>query len=198
VATVLPVQAAIIFQDNFDSENGGQGVFNYSDFQNFDVSDGSVDLLGENYFDFYPGNGLYVDLDGSTGDAALFSSKTSFNLNPGKYTLKFSLGSYSQFYLNDVNNVTVSLGNVFNEVIKIEPGFPLTAFSYTFDVFSATSGKLSFQNDGDDFYGALLDNIELSDTTVTQPVPEPTTILGTLVFGGLGGGSWLKRRKKAK
>lgn len=28
-------------------------------------------------------------------------------------------------------------------------------------------------------------------------VPEPTTVLGTLVFGGLGAGTWLKRRKKA-
>jgi hypothetical protein len=27
-------------------------------------------------------------------------------------------------------------------------------------------------------------------------VPEPTTILGTLVFSSLGAGSWLKRRKK--
>ncbi|WP_181256702.1 PEP-CTERM sorting domain-containing protein [Merismopedia glauca] len=29
-------------------------------------------------------------------------------------------------------------------------------------------------------------------------VPEPTTILGTLAFGSLGAGSWLKRRQKGK
>jgi hypothetical protein len=28
-------------------------------------------------------------------------------------------------------------------------------------------------------------------------VPEPTTILGTLAFGSLGGGAWLKRKRKS-
>lgn len=32
----------------------------------------------------------------------------------------------------------------------------------------------------------------------TNVIPEPATILGTLVFGSLGGTTWLKRRKKAK
>ena len=40
-------QALTIFEDNFDSENGGNYQLNYSGFANWDVTDGTVDLIGE-------------------------------------------------------------------------------------------------------------------------------------------------------
>ena len=53
--------AGVIFSDNFNAENGGTGVLNYNSFNNWTVTDGTVDLIGNGFFDFYPGNGLYVD-----------------------------------------------------------------------------------------------------------------------------------------
>lgn len=70
--TVLAAPAAYSavitsFSDNFDSE-ASNGALNYTSFANFTVTAGSVDLIPHNgNYDFYPGNGLYVDLDGTTG-----------------------------------------------------------------------------------------------------------------------------------
>ena len=49
--------AAVIFSDNFDGENGGVGALNYAGFANFTVSNGSVDLIGNGFFDYLPANG---------------------------------------------------------------------------------------------------------------------------------------------
>ncbi len=57
-------------------------MLNYAGFANWDVLDGFVDLIGNGFFDLLPGNGLYVDLDGSTGDAGKLISKTTFTLDP--------------------------------------------------------------------------------------------------------------------
>ena len=69
VALVGPAIAAPVFFDDFNAENGGVGQTNYTGFANWAVQDGTVDLIGNGFFDFFPGNGLYVDVDGSSGDA---------------------------------------------------------------------------------------------------------------------------------
>lgn len=58
--------AAPIFADTFESETPG---LNYNSFISWRVSDGTVDVIGDNFYDFLPGNGLHVDLDGSTANA---------------------------------------------------------------------------------------------------------------------------------
>ena len=77
------VDAAVIFSDNFDGENGGVGALNYTGFANFSVSNGLVDLIGNGFFDFLPGNGLYVDLDGSTSDAGVLTKVQRWRWPPG-------------------------------------------------------------------------------------------------------------------
>src|SRR5690349_6931502 len=57
--------ATVLFSDNFDSENSGRGIFDWTTFANWNVLGGCVDLHGNGLFDVQPGNGLYVDLDGS-------------------------------------------------------------------------------------------------------------------------------------
>ena len=87
-----PVAAATLLEDNFDAENSGTGTLNYSGLANWDVTDGSVDLIGNGFFDYLPGNGLYLDLDGSTGNAGKLESKTTYSFNPGDIVeLKFNL-----------------------------------------------------------------------------------------------------------
>ena len=41
-----PAHAAVLFLDSFNTENGGVGTLNYSAFQNFSISNGTVDLIG--------------------------------------------------------------------------------------------------------------------------------------------------------
>ena len=80
----------VVLSDNFDSESLG---LNYTGFANWNVTAGSVDLIGQpDFFDFLPGNGRYVDMDGSTNQAGRLESKASFTINPGdSYLLTFDL-----------------------------------------------------------------------------------------------------------
>src|SRR4051812_5214176 len=65
---IQPARAdVILLSDNFDAENSGNPQLNYFTFANFDVTAGSVDLIGNGYFDAYSSNGLYLDSAGSTG-----------------------------------------------------------------------------------------------------------------------------------
>jgi hypothetical protein len=57
---------------------------------------------------------------------------------------------------------TVNLANVYNESFTVTYNAPLTMYSRTINVLSPTSGKLSFQNNGGDNYGAILDDVQLS------------------------------------
>ena len=171
--------AAPLFSDNFNTENGGTGVLNYTGFANWTVPGGSVDLIGNGFFDFYPGNGLYIDLDGSTGAGGTLKSTTVFAA--GTYTLTFDLGGNARGAGNDT--LTVSLGS-WSEVFNVPDTFPLTTITRT---FTTTGGNLSFANGGGDNQGIILDNVSVSAT------PEPVSLV---VFGGLlAGGGWLVRRR---
>ena len=161
----------VLFSDNFNSENSGVGALNYAGFANWSVTGGTVDLIGNGYYDFYPGQGLYVDLDGSNNDAGLFSS--AFILSPGVYELKFALGGSAR---GSVETVTVDLAAVFNKSYTVQSNDPLGIVTETITVFSPTSGTLRFQNAGGDNVGAILDDVSLT------MVPEP----GTMLLLGLG------------
>lgn len=179
-------QAAIVFSDNFDSENGGVGVLNYAGFANWTVSAGTVDLIGNGFFDFYPGNGLYVDLDGSTGNAGVLTS-TALTLAPGTYTLQFVLAGSTR---GDTNIVDVSLGALYSETFTRASSDPFAVVTRTIVVGAPTIASLAFSNAGGDNLGAILDNVVLS----TRDLPEPGT-LALLGLGLLGAGlSRLRRR----
>jgi hypothetical protein len=63
--------AATVFSDDFNTDSL---ALNQTSFLGgWTVSSGTVDLIGTGFFDFYPGNGHYVDLDGSTANAGVFS-----------------------------------------------------------------------------------------------------------------------------
>ena len=79
-----------MFQDNFDSENSLVAALNYNGFNNWSVS-GVVDLIGNSYFDFLPGNGMYLDMDGSNYAAGTITTKVSslWIQEPTLYLLSF-------------------------------------------------------------------------------------------------------------
>ncbi len=170
--SVISAQATTIFQDNFDTENGGVGVLNYNSFSKWSVFDGTVDLVGNGFYDFFPGNGLYVDLDGSTSNAGVLQSKYSFTA--GTYELSFYLGGSTR---GDTNVVTVTLGD-WSQVFTVSTGDGLVLKNFT--LTTSSSGALSFSNSGGDNLGAILDNVTVA--TSQNLVPEP----GTMVLFGTG------------
>lgn len=173
-AILTPFKSAqastVLLQDNFDSETLG---LSSPSLTNWTISDGTVDVIGNpNFFDLRPGNGRYLDLDGSSRNAGKITSKTTFSFNPGDFiTLQFDLAGSQR---SDSNSVTVSLGSLFSETFTLSSSVPFGTITRTFNPTSATNAQLMFDHAGGDNLGLLLDNVNLS----VQPVPEPLTILG--------------------
>ena len=178
----VPAMASMMLSDNINSENGGVGATNYSSFANWTVPDGSVDLIGYGFYDFLPGNGLYIDMDGSTSKAGTMTTKTSFDFEPGvTYTLSYDLAGNHRNA--DFEQVIVSLGTILNDSHSLAQNAPWTLYSQTFTVDSATIAKLSFEGVGGDNRGMLLDNVNVSSSVV--PVPLPGAILLGLGAAGV-------------
>ena len=190
----VPAQAAVIFSDNFNSENGGianGSTLNYTGFTNWTVSGGTVDLIGNGYFDYYPGNGLYVDLDGSTNNAGIMTTKTGLSLGPGQYELKFWLGgNHNAGTPDDTVVVSVDVGIV-SQTYTLASGDPLKEKSLLFTIGTATTANIVFDHQGGDNIGIILDQVSLSQ------VPEPGTLilLGSGLLGLAIAGSRKKFRK---
>ncbi|MFT4562092.1 MAG: hypothetical protein ACI9BW_001836 [Gammaproteobacteria bacterium] len=181
----------VLLQENFNAENGGDVQTKYTGFAQFNVTVGAVDLIGPGLADFFPGNGLYVDLDGTSSAAGRLESKSSFALQTGiTYRLQFDLGnSDAQFGGGSADNtVTVSLGSAYSETFNRSGLTPFETITRLITPITAVSTELVFQEDpiiGGDNLGVLLDNVSL----VAVPVPG---LLGS--FGLAVGGLLLRSR----
>ena len=177
--------ATVVFEDDFDSETL---TFNHTNFVNWTVSEGSVDLVGAGFNDILPGNGRYVDLDGTTFNAGILTS-TTINLNPGSYTLSFKLGGGARSNINPGNEdtVDVSFGSVYSESFTLAITDPLTAYSRTFTVNSLTSASIVFDHAGGDNFGIFLDDVALTSV----PVPAAAWLFSSGILGLIG----VSRRK---
>jgi len=180
--------AYVLFEDNFNSENSGQGLLNYNGFANWAVSDGTVDLIGNGYFDFQPGYGLYVDMDGSTGNAGKITS-IGISLAAGSYVLSFDLAGNHRNSAGEEVTVQVALGSLFSNSYSLSQNIPFTTYSEAFTVGSGQTASISFEGTGGDNIGMLLDNVKLE----TASVPEPGTLL--LLCAGMVGLAGYGRRK---
>jgi hypothetical protein len=180
-ALSAPAQSAVIFSDNFDSY---PATTNATDFGgNWTVTNGTVDVIGNGYFDFYPGNGLYIDLDGSSNDPGDFTSK-ALSVNAGTYTLAFVLSGST---LGDTNTIDVSFGG-YNETFTLASNSPITTYTRTVNFASNSLASVVFKNGGSDNMGALLFNVTVAS------VPESET--AAMMLAGLGiMGSIVRRRK---
>ncbi len=180
-------KSATLFQDNFDSESHG---LSKKSLTNWNVTAGNVDVIGSRFYDLYPGNGTYLDMDGTPAANATIETKQLFNLTAGTYQLSFKLGNNTF----SGNKLLVQVGSVFSEIFDATS--TLTSISRSFSVTTPTSVSLLFAEKGPaDQGGSILDNVMLEQTQATS-VPEPASVLGLLAFGTLGAGSMLKRKQQ--
>jgi hypothetical protein len=179
VATLTTVafsdaHAAPVFSDNFNSYSPS---LNWAPSANCAVTSGSVDLIGANSgFDFFPGNGGYVDLDGTTGAPGTLQTVPSFAAD--NYTLTFDLGGSAR---NDGSKTTVITLGSFTTSITLASTDPYQLYTLN---FLTTGGQLSFADlaGGNNNIGNVLDNVSL-----LAAVPEPSTCaMMILGFFGVG------------
>ena len=182
-------QAATIFEDNFDNE-----VLELNaSLDKWTVAPGSVDVIGPGGpFDFYPGNGNYLDMNGSSVSEGKITTTGSLGLVLGKkYTLTFSYGANTSTGAPPIV-LSFGLGETTQSLsFETRPASMTMSDIYTFTYdgkgdylfFADTSGTPNDQG------GPVLDNVKLS------AVPLPAG--GLLLLGALGGIAALRRRRKA-
>lgn len=186
VMTASASQAAVVFSDDFSSY-GSTTRLNAPDTLfggNWSTAGGTIDYLaaGDSFGNLCVGGGNCIDLDGSTAQAGVFSSKT---FGAGRYTLDISMfGSQRSGY--EAETVTITLGNWSVTLGPINT-FDDASNSWT---FTTTGGAIGFSNAGGDNVGAILTGVTLS------AVPLPAT--APLLLAGLGLiGAAAKRRRKS-
>ncbi|MBX9737084.1 MAG: hypothetical protein K2X32_09175 [Phycisphaerales bacterium] len=166
------------FSDNFDTENTGFGQLNYATLANWTVTEGSVDLIGNGFFDYYPGNGLYLDLAGTTGQGGTIST-AAFNFAPGNYVLAFTLAGRPDNGAN-INTVNVNLGSLYSNQFALPSSQGVTEYIVPISVLAPTSAALRFEHVEDTNAGALLLSASIN-------IPAPTAA-ATLALAALASG----------
>ena len=145
-----------VFFDAFLFDNGGQPAQDFTGFLLWNVTGGSVDLVGGRVPGANdPTNGRYVDLDGGT--AGRFSTKAAIPLVAGRtYRLSFTYLSTD----GNANAATVTLGSRSFQVNTSSR--TMQTFSRDFTVDATTTAVLAFQDVGNDDAGIGIDNVQVA------------------------------------
>lgn len=182
-AFAAPASAAVtIFSDNFDSYSPLTLNWTPPVASGWAVYNGTVDLIGTGFNDILPGNGNYIDLDGSTSNSGIFHH--NINLTGGiTYTLSFDLAGSQR---GSIETANINFGNV-STWVTLDGSAPLTTYNLSFTPAISAEYGINFENLGGDNVGLLLDNVSVS------VVPEPETY--AMLLAGLGMLGFMLRRK---
>jgi len=158
-----------------------KGALNYSGFINWTVTDGSVDLQGNGFFDYLPGNGLYVDLISGLNDTPPFNgrlvSTNPFPLSSGhRYQLTVSLAG-NQVVARPADTVAIQIYwlNGTSKVYLLNQQVNVSDFKQGFTDYSFAF----VSNDSPDVYIA----IQQLDVPVEAPISG--VLLGRVTFEDL-------------
>lgn len=203
-ALVVGASAAhgqVIFSDNFNADLRGLNKTTFVG--GWTVGNGSVDVIGAGPgnapgagpgqpgdatgYDFLPGNGNYIDLDGSSRDSGVFG-KTLTLTGGVSYIASFQLAGSQRNFMESINAVFGTTSQLFSYAKNV--GFTTSTLSFTPSVTG--SYVLSFAEPGpSNNEGLLLDNVTVSG--VTAAVPEPSTL--ATMLAGLGALVFVARRR---
>lgn len=167
-----------LFFDDFLADNGGLAKDNFRLFNLWNVTRGSVDLVGPNITDVTddPVFGRFVDLAGSTKNPGSFITRVPLPFLAGAtYRLSFR-------YKSTDGKPATARATIASRVYTVTTSSTeFQQFTQTFVFGVQRLARLSFQNvEGDkDNSGIGLDTV-----MVTQVVSFPTTDVS--IFGGLG------------
>lgn len=161
-----------------------EGQLNYDGFINWDVEDGTVDLIGNGFFDFLPDNGLYVDLAGSgtlVQHSGTMVSNAPFSLRSGRqYRVAVELAGNQReesrtdsailrvFYLNGTEKVSL-----FEHTVTItDYSQPFQTYAFTFTAPADVSAYISIAEGTitsgmNPNYGLLLGSVTLDDISTS-------------------------------
>jgi Protein of unknown function (DUF642) len=181
--------AVTLFSDNFDADALRLNVGNLGDtsLNNWTVGPGTVDVIGPNFYDFYPSNGNYLDMDGSTSQAGTINTNKLFNIVSGRtYTISFDYGKNGAA----AETLNFGIGSYAASLMLLGGAIPsLLNNTYTFLATTNETGvSLFFQGVGGDNQGPVLDNVSLS--AVPLPGAAPLLIAALAGFGAMA-----RRRK---
>jgi len=183
IALSFNSHAFVMFQDDFNSENGGTEQLNYNSFAKWDVRKGSVDLISSPEWFSQPldltGNGLFLDLDGSTNTSGGIRSKTKYFFASGvKYNLSFDLAGNNRGHGDDRIRVIATRqggpgsGNHAAQSFTLNSNQDFMHYNLSF-IGQGDMGKLIFRTNlgpnQNDNIGVLLDNVMLERVNVTEP-----------------------------
>jgi hypothetical protein len=181
-------KAALIFFDDFNSYTSG---IPWTATGNWTVTAGSVDMIGEGTaWDLQPGNGLYVDMDGTSCSAGTIQS-IDINLQAGDYVLFFDVAGNNR--VPGFDELLVELSGIIPTMgpAPIPSNLDFTTLTLPFTVASATTTSIIFGCTGGDNVGWLLDNVGIATADGVIPAP------GAVMLGSIGVGivGWLRRRR---
>ncbi|USX15926.1 pyruvate-binding protein [Oxalobacteraceae bacterium OTU3CAMAD1] len=186
LAASLSSHAAVtILSDNFDADKTTNNATKFV--HGWTVSDGTVDVDGTGFVhNEMPGNGHYVDLDGSTKRAGVLSN--SFTAGAGGiYTMSFDLAGNQRNWGSDTVEVIFGTSR---QTYVIGASDPITTRTLTFAPTTSGVYGLSFHNLGGDNRGAFLHQVTVS------AVPETDTY--AMLLAGLACVGLVARRRERR
>lgn len=194
--------SSVVFFDDFDADAIMRGNQPGMELINWRITDGYVDVIGvagdKTWYDYWPGNGAYVDLDGTGWLAGRIETKDAFSLLLGEvYSLSFDYAK------NGANKEVLHFGvGDFSETLILPKGMMGAFVTFTVEFTSTnTLATIFFAAEGKDNKGPVIDNVLLfgplapafaAGPVVATPLPPGLALLATALAGFV----FLSRRRR--
>lgn len=191
--------AAVIFFGDFSSD----AVKRNSTLTNWNVTAGYVDVIGNDgvgaWYDWFPGNGAYVDLDGANKRSGRIGTKEALQLVLGEtYRLSFDFtthGSRAEPLMFGAGGYN---GSFLTPTAKLAE---FTSYSVEFTALEDLT-RIYFVTSGDDNIGPIIDNVMVSGPVLSFPASAstisaaPVPAASPLMFSAVGGLVFAARRRR--